>query len=165
MDAVQRLVELLRLALTWWFFVEPWEQAIRLRAGKHMERFEPGVHFRIPFLDSVYVHNTHRMVLFHLAQTVSSADGKVFTVSASVSYVIKDVELLHTSPHYPENVIGQEASQMVASFVNSRDAAAITPELLRAYMSTLDLSAYGLGEVQVCINNFAVVQTYRLVQG
>lgn len=162
-DAFQKLVELLKLVVTWWFFVEPWEQAIRIRAGKHLRKCGPGVHFRVPFLDSVYVHNTRRMVAMCKSSTVSSADGRVFTVAVSVSYCIADVMVLHTSVHDPNGVLDQRVSQCVAEFINARSGSDVNPRALREHLASLDLTDMGMADASVCITNFAAVRSFRII--
>lgn len=50
-------VEILRSfwrCFIWWVVIQPWEQGIRVRLGKKRVRLEPGIHFRIPYLDAVF---------------------------------------------------------------------------------------------------------------
>jgi hypothetical protein len=47
-DSIQKLIDLLKEVFTWWFFVQPWEKAIRVRAGKRLTLCEAGMHFRVP---------------------------------------------------------------------------------------------------------------------
>jgi regulator of protease activity HflC (stomatin/prohibitin superfamily) len=165
-EAINRFIEFIKYLLTWWFFVEPWEQAVRVRAGSALDLYGPGVHFRIPFLDSVYVHNTRRMICAPAAQTLSSQDGQIYVVGITVSYCIIDVLKLHTLVHDPEGVLTQTMSQAAAEFINSRDREKISPDGLREFVAAriAAASTTGLGDIDVCVSNFAAVRTYRLIQ-
>lgn len=163
-EAINRFLEFVKYLLTWWFFVEPWEQAIRVRMGAHLRLYRAGVHFRIPFLDSLYVHNTRRMICAPAAQTLSSQDGQVFVVGLTASYCIVDVLRLHTTVHDPEGVLAQRMGQASAEFFNSRIHTEITPAKLQEFVADRLEAFGGLGEIQICVNNFAAVRTYRLIQ-
>lgn len=162
-DALQKLIELLKMTFTWWFFVEPWEQAVRLRAGSRLRLCGPGVHFRVPFLDAIYVHNTRAMVTSGPAQTVSSADGKVFVIGVTVSYRVTDVLLLHRSVHHAEPIICQRIAQGVAEYVHGREAIDIAPDKLQRALDGIGFADMGLGDISACVNNFASVRTYRVI--
>jgi hypothetical protein len=163
-DGIQKLIELFKLLVTWWFFVEPWEQAVRLRAGRRLKLCGPGVHFKVPFLDRVYVHNCRRMVVGCSPSTVSSRDGAVYTISATASFCIADVLRMHTSVHDPEGVVRQRITQVVADYVSAREADSITPHELSAELCRIDLGDIGLADFDVCAGNFAKAPVYRLIQ-
>jgi hypothetical protein len=162
-EAFQKAIEAVRLLLTWWFFVEPWEVAIRLRAGKNMSVKGPGVHLRIPFVDAVYIHNTRRMVTHCPSVTASSRDGRVYGIGVTVSFCIEDVVKLHTEVHDPESVVWQEMAQATAQFVSSRDSSEVMPDALKRELDRIDLSHLGLRDAQVCIGSFAAMRAYRIV--
>lgn len=163
MPAFAQVVEILKQLVVWWLVVEPWERAVRVRAGKRVTLLGEGVHFRIPFVDVVYIHNTRRMVSYLSAQTISSLDGKVYSVSASISYEIADVLKLHMSAHHAHDVVMQRAAQAVSEFITDRNSKDISPAAIRALVSGIDLSCFGIANTEVCINNFAIVKTYRLI--
>lgn len=164
MEGLYKLIELVKTLTTWWFFVEPWERAVRLRAGDRVKLCGPGVHFKVPFLDTVYVHNTRRMICSGPCMTVSSSDGKVFTLGVSASFCIEDVLLLHTTVHDPNAILAQRMAQVVSEFVCARHSNDVLPGPLKSALDGIDCSVFGLGSVEVCVNNFAQVSTYRLIQ-
>lgn len=163
-DSLQRLIEFLRSLVTWWFVVEPWEMAVRVRAGKHLRLCGPGMHLRLPVFDAVYVHNVRRRVLHITSVTLSSSDGKVFVIGAAVSCVVSDALLLHTAVHDPQGVVSQRVWQVIAEYVSSRVGAMVRPEGLKAEIDAIDLRPYGLDDVEACVTGFAQVRTYRVIQ-
>lgn len=40
-----------------WVVVAPWEQAVRVRLGKHLSVLNAGVHLKLPFADLVYLQS------------------------------------------------------------------------------------------------------------
>mgnify|MGYP001600832354 CR=1 FL=1 len=157
MESFQKFVELLRDLLTWWFFVQPWEKAIRVRAGKHTVMCEPGTHFRIPFVDSVYIHNTRRRVLGVPATTLSSADGRVVVASCVVGFVVSDVLKMHTDVNDPEGVLRQRLLQATSEFFLTSSGDLVNPTALKQRLDSIDTSDLGLGAVETSVANFASV--------
>ena len=162
MEAFTKILESMKLLLTWWFFVEPWERAVHLRLGSRVKLCGPGVHFRIPFLDTVYMHNIRERSISPRCQTLSSCDGVVYTVSLSIAFSVVDVLKLHTSAHDPEPVLQQFVSAAVAEFFATNLAKDILPSKAQE-AACVDLSRFGVGNVVVSITGFATTTTFRLV--
>lgn len=60
MSFIQNILALLGRLVSWWFVVLPWEQAVRVRAGSRVRLYGAGLHFRVPFIDYVWLQNTRR---------------------------------------------------------------------------------------------------------
>lgn len=159
------LFEALKQAATifkWWVIVSPWEQALRVRAGKHVSLLTAGVHFLIPFVDSVYAQSVRRRVATLQMQTITCADGRTLTVGASLGYSIQDIRLLYDTLHHAQDTVMNIASQAIAKVVT--ETAGIAPDRLGADASKLlHFEQYGLGDVELRITDFAAVRTYRLI--
>ncbi len=55
MESIKGLIEYLLNIVKFWIVIQPWERGIRVRFGKNQKLLNGGVHFRIPFLDTIYV--------------------------------------------------------------------------------------------------------------
>src|SRR6267154_2769131 len=77
--------------LIWWVVVEPWEKALRVRLGKRVVEFGPGIHFRFPYIDVIYRNSTRLHFTSLDPQTVTSQDGKTITFAGVFGYVIEDL--------------------------------------------------------------------------
>lgn len=103
----QWLIDLLRDA-RFWFVVEPWEKAVRVRAGKNAVVKGPGVHLKWPLIDEVYVINTRLRLADGASQTISTRDGKIITISVQLGFSIHDpLQALATyqKPEYSLSVL------------------------------------------------------------
>jgi hypothetical protein len=49
-DAIMRLLG----AVAFWVIVQPWEQCLRVRMGKHVRMLPSGFHWRLPLIDTVF---------------------------------------------------------------------------------------------------------------
>lgn len=165
MNVFQSILELVKNLLHWWFIVQPWEQAIRVRLGKDARLFGPGLHFRMPFLDSVYIQNTRRRLMYIGAQTLTTSDGKLITLHSTLGFTIEDVMLLQSSLHDATATIQQHVMGLLANDVALHILSECTPcEVIRRTRLELDLTKYGLGQVELALTGYvANVRTVRVL--
>lgn len=152
--------------LRWWVVVAPWEQAVRVRLGKHVRVLGAGIYWRIPGVDRIYRQSIRRRFSSVPTQTVTTKDGRAVTVSGALGYRIEDIGKLYDTLHHAEDTVQTEAAALVARFVRDCALAECTPGAVEESVTkALDLSRYGIGGVEFAITDFVAVRTYRLIQG
>lgn len=129
----QWLIDLLRDA-RFWFVVEPWEKAVRVRAGKNALVMGPGIHFKWPMIDEVYIINTRLRLGNAASQTISSADGKVVTVGTQLGFSIHDPLLALNAYQKPEASLSVLVHNFVADYIVDRAAEEIVPSDMEDYI-------------------------------
>jgi regulator of protease activity HflC (stomatin/prohibitin superfamily) len=156
------------LGLRPWVSVTPWEQAIRVRVGKHVRLLNPGLHWKFPILDVVYLQSTRLRVSSFGGgrQTLSTTDGKNVTLCGSIAYSIHDIERLYRVLHHAEDSLQCIARGRIAEFITSHKLAECGPEdLTRIIGSALsaEFTEYGLSDVALYLSDYALVRTYRII--
>ncbi len=149
----------------WWVVVAEWEQGVRVRLGKNTKLLLPGPHFRIPFLDRVFVQTTRTQVTNVESQTVSTLDGKTITYSVGIRFNVKDVKAMYNTFADLNGAMAQDAVAAVSDFVSSSNLADVSPAQINNYVMQHMTSYEFLGDFQVRILGFCVVRTYRLLSG
>jgi hypothetical protein len=166
MDILREIYNNFRQLLIWWVVVAPWEQVIRVRLGKHIKVLNAGVHVKLPVLDVIYKQSIRRRVTATHAQTNTTRDGKVITVSAQVTYEISNLELLYRTLHHAEATLQAELQAAMSEYLVCRNANEITPGHMQSHVrDSVDFSRYGLEKVEIHVTNFATAKTYRLITG
>jgi hypothetical protein len=167
MNVVQSLLQFLQSLLTWWFVVEAWEQAVRVRLGKNVLLLGPGVHLRIPYFDRFYVQNIRTRMMPISDQTISTLDGKPITLCGSLRYRVADVLKLYQSLHMAEMTIKQEAAGWATKFIVEHNMKDCTPKALQEYVSAnISLEKWGIADGVFVLTDFvAGIRTYRLLNG
>lgn len=165
MNQVQQFFEYIFNAIKIFIIVQPWESGLRVRNGKTIKKLIPGIYFRIPYFDSVFIQeNRLRVTSIHI-QTLTSKDLKTITISGAVGYIINDIEKLYQTLFHPEMTIINIAMSEVAAFIFKNSSDDIDPEKIEeAVISKLNGNDYGLTFSYFKITNFAIVRTYRLIQ-
>lgn len=165
MSIIWEIINFLKAILTWWFIVNPWEQAVRVRFGKHVKLFGGGAHICIPFFDSIYIQNTRRRLCSMGSQSLTTSDRKVLTVHTTIGYLIVDVLKLQLTLHDADATITQHVTAIVANDVATHTLEDCAPaEIASRVREKLDLALYGLDVVEFALTSYvADVQTIRLL--
>ena len=165
MNQIKDFFEYIFNAIKIWIIVQPWQQGIRVRAGKTTKLLSPGVYFRIPYVDSVYVQESRLRIASMPIQTCTSKDLKTVTINASIGYSISCIETLYNTLYHPEITITNMAMSEVAEFVFASNIENITPQQIETkVLEKLNAGKYGLKFEYFRLTSFAIVRTYRLIQ-
>ncbi len=149
----------------WWIIVLPWDQAIRVRLGKHTRVLGPGVYWRIPYVDLVFQQSIRQRSARNDMQTLTTADGQTISLSSQMIFSIFDIEMLFQSLHHPEDTLTAIVQASTAYVVSEHRSHEVTPESIEAHLNEqVCFDEMGLTGVQFFITNFAKVRTYRLLQ-
>lgn len=162
-DYLARLVG----GIAFWVVVLPWQQGLRVRAGRHARPLGPGFYLKLPILDVVLVESVRRRSAMLPTQTLSTAEGVTVTVGAVISYAIGDLQQLYRSLHHAEDTIVQIAQGEIAIEVFSRRRGEADPAQLCEAVSRRLAEAfapYGLVDVALRITDFAFPRAIRLIQ-
>ena len=153
-------------AFKWWIVVAPWEQAVRVRGGKHASLLGPGIHFRIPGLDWISRESVRLRTIDLGLQTISTLDGKTVTTSGYIRYKVGNLLKVMNSFHHPEDTLVDEAMGAIADHITVRELADLTPRGVGAAATAAlgGTDGCGLTALEVKITDFASVRTYRLLQ-
>ena len=149
----------------WWFTVMPWEQAIRVRNGKHVKLLGAGLYFKIPFIDAIYIQTTRMRMVDSPMQTVSTRDNSAVTIKSAIGYSIGNIEVLYKTLYHPETTLVSLTTSLIGEYVRKNDSNLISPENIEAFVvENLKPERYGLVGLTVKITTLATVKTFRLIQ-
>ena len=104
-------------AFKWWFVLQPWEQALRVRAGRYIRKFEGGIHFRIPYLDAIFKQNCRLRISDIPQQTITNLSEETLTIAGALRYRVADVTPLFMKLHMAENTLAQTVQSHVADYI------------------------------------------------
>jgi membrane protease subunit HflK len=120
-DKLIQLIQNFGKDLLPFFVVDMWEKALVLRFGKFHDIKEPGIHYKIPFVDSVW-HQTVVTQSIHLhPQSITSLDYRNIVVRAIVRYDISDCYLFLTKLSHPTDVLVDTTGAMIREIIEERN--------------------------------------------
>jgi len=166
MTIVEQIRQLIGGLFQWWITIAPWQQGVRVRFGKRTKLLRPGVHFKMPLFDLIYMQPIRLRAQYVESQTLTTADGKTVAMAAAIQYEIKDLLTLYRTVHNAHDTIAQQVQATLASYVFLHRLDELKPQDAEKHLfNTMDLSQYGLKVHKFQLTNFAVVRTYRLISG
>lgn len=162
---IQQLLDALAAVLKWWTVVTPWEQGLRVRAGKHVTLLHAGVYLKLPLIDQVFIQTTRRRFSAVPTQDLTTVDGKTVTVAGSLGYSILDVQKLYATLHHGEATLEAEAQGVISDYITDNVYEDLNAQTLREHVvEHLDFDRYGIGEVDFVLTTLVCARTFRLLQ-
>jgi regulator of protease activity HflC (stomatin/prohibitin superfamily) len=165
-DGIVRGITQFFQLFVFWFVVEPWQQCLRVRFGKHLKKIPPGFHIKIPYFDSLHVQASRYRTAQCAPQTLTTADGKTVVCTFAVGYALADIEKFYQSVHDANSTLTQIVSGFVAdeiAITDSKNISAIDiSERLTNNLSQRFVK-YGLKDVSVRLQDFAFIRAIRLI--
>jgi regulator of protease activity HflC (stomatin/prohibitin superfamily) len=147
-----------------WIVVAPWEQALRIRGGKVAHPLGPGLHFKIPFVDKIYVMSVRARTVMDNGQTLTTKDGKSVTLSLAVTYSIIDLHKLFMSVSNPESTLLNQAQILMANIFAETDSSELRMTILIDKLNEVATKIdWGLGDIKIGLTNFAMIRAYKLI--
>jgi regulator of protease activity HflC (stomatin/prohibitin superfamily) len=148
-----------------WTTIQPWQRGVRVRLGKHTQLLEPGLHFRIPLLDTVATVNTRLRIAAFPSQTITASDGRPVTIAGNVGFRIDDPFKVLMALSHPEASCSAYAQAAAARWVASRAVADVTvSEFEVQALDDVRAAIPGVVFEFVTVTDFACVKTIRLLQ-
>jgi regulator of protease activity HflC (stomatin/prohibitin superfamily) len=163
-DKLIQLIQQFGHAISPVFVVDMWEKALVLRFGKFKDIKDPGLHWKIPFVDSVW-HQTIVTQSIHLhPQSITSLDYKNIVVRAIVRYDICDAFLFLTKIAHPTDVLVDTTGAMIREIIEERkwqDLFDIEDELTDKIGKKV--SEWGICIEKITLTDLAEIQSIRLI--
>jgi hypothetical protein len=163
----QWLIDLFR-DVRFWFVVEPWEKAVRVRLGKNSLVMPPGFHWKIPVLDEIYVINTRLRIAPAATQTLSTKDGSIVTLGVQFGFSIIEPLMALSSYLHPEMSVAVIAQNFIAEYITNHNKTDLSIAELEDYVEAglKDLDPNGISIEFVKVTSFissGPAKSFRLI--
>lgn len=151
-----------------WTVVYDYENGIKFRLGKYNRTLEAGLHFHWPLgIDTIETENI-TIGTEHLdTQTVDTLDDVGLVVSATVTWRIEDIKLLHTMADDYEGLLIDKIGTQIADEISQTNYDDIfLPEFWNkvTIRARRDLKKFGMKIESVKYTDLAKIRTIRLIQ-
>ena len=140
-----------------WIVVPPWDVGIRVRLGKRAIQLDAGPHFRIPFLDTIFLVNTRLRVVTPPPVTIRNGGtvDKCRTISCTLGYLVREPLVAMLRFEQPVIAIQSYAQTEIARLSTSEECL----EAMRKHFDTYGISIEFLHFVEdVEVTTFRILQ-------
>ena len=145
--------------------VNEWEGGIHMRAGKFLKSTQPGLNFKIPFIDQFWVVHTVPQTVDLLSQTLTTKDNKNIVLKGIIRYKIEDPKKYLISVNSARDVLVDTVQGVIKNVIEDftwGDATKL--DTLITEKSKVMVEDWGIKVEQVTLVDFSLIKTYRLIQ-
>ena len=144
--------------------VELWNEAVLLRFGKYNCVLKPGIHFKIPFFDSIWETEIITQSLDMNPQSITTEDGRNIVVKAIIRYSVFDTKTYVTSIMKPHDVLVDTTQGMIREIIEDtrwNDLVGIDTELTKKVGQFM--KRWGIKVEKVTLTDLAEIASYRVI--
>lgn len=164
MEWIATLLKSFARPFQWWVTIGPWERGLRIRLGKVAADLAPGIHFRIPFLDRVYVQSIRLRTIEDTGLTAMTKDGHTITASIAIDFAIEDVREMFNTLSSPEVTLRKRAAAALVAFAYTMSKSELTPGAIESALNgSIVTFGCGLHQIQARLTACAFPRAYRIL--
>ena len=144
--------------------IEQWNEAILLRFGKFKKVLKPGIHAKIPFVDSVWETEVITQCLDMNPQSITTSDGKNIVVKGIIRYSIDDIQIYLTSIMKPNDVLVDTTQGIIRQIIEDtrwNDLVGIDNVLTKKVGAFV--KRWGIKVEKVTLTDLAQITSYRII--
>lgn len=144
--------------------VDQWEGGVHLRTGKFYRVVSPGLNWKIPFFDKVWVTPVITQTVNLSPQTVTSLDEKSVVLSSIVRYHIVDVEKFLLGVMHANDVLVDTTQGIIRDVVEATkwedlyDLGNVVKPEVNSFVEK-----WGISVEQVSFPDLGEIRTYRIM--
>jgi regulator of protease activity HflC (stomatin/prohibitin superfamily) len=144
--------------------VDQWEKGVHLRYGKFKKVVHPGLNWKRPFFDKIWVTPVITQTVNLKPQTVTSLDDKSVVLSSIVRYHIFDVEKFLLGVMHANDVLVDTTQGIIRDMVENTTwdelvdlTKIVTPEVNQ------HVNKWGINVEMVSFPDLGNITTYRII--
>jgi len=144
--------------------IEQWNQAVHLRFGKYIAVRKPGIHFKLPFMDSIIETAVITQSVNLPAQTLTTLDEQGIVLKAIIRYQITNVKKYLLSVMHANDVLIDTTQGMIRDIVeitNWEDLVNVNETITTEVKEYV--KKWGIEVESITITDLAIVKTFRIL--
>lgn len=162
-DKLVALIERFGYQLMPFFIVEEWNAAVHLRYGKYINTLNSGIHFKIPFFDSIMETPVITQSVNLPSQTLTTLDEQSIVLKSIIRYKVSNVRTYLLGVMHANDVLIDTTQGMI------RDVVELTTwnDLVDVNETITDkvkeyVVRWGIEVEAVTITDLGIVKSFRI---
>jgi regulator of protease activity HflC (stomatin/prohibitin superfamily) len=145
--------------------IKEYNKGAFFRLGKFKKIINPGLHFKIPFLDNIDVHTVVTTTMTLPAQSVVTKDGVSVVIKAQIKYDIEDLSIFAVKVYDAIDAISDMTCGIIFQAIKNKTyQEACTSDLNKLITNNARKEAkqWGINIETITITDFSQMQSIRL---
>ena len=144
--------------------VDQWEQGVHLRFGKFHKVVYPGLNWKIPFFDQVWVVPVITQTVNLKPQTLTTLDEKSVVLTSIVRYHIEDVEKFLRGVMHANDVLVDTTQGIIRDIVEDTNWNDLVDLTNRVYPEVnKQVEKWGIKVQLISFPDLGMITTYRII--
>lgn len=162
-DKLVALIERFGYQLMPFFIVEEWNAAVHLRYGKYINTLNSGIHFKIPFFDSIIETPVITQSVNLPSQTLTTLDEQSIVLKSIIRYRVSDVRTYLLSVMHANDVLIDTTQGMIRDVVEltTWEDLVNVNETITNKVKTF-VTKWGIEVEAVTITDLGIVKSFRI---
>ena len=144
--------------------VEQWNGAVHLRFGKYIGVRNPGIHFKLPFMDSIIETPVITQSVNLPAQTLTTLDEQGIVLKAIIRYRVNDVKEYLLGVMHANDVLIDTTQGMIRDIVEVtkwENLVDVNSQITNEVKEFVE--KWGIEVEVITITDLAIVKTFRIL--
>ena len=144
--------------------INEWEGGIQMRGGKFLRNVKPGIRFKVPFIDHIWVAYTVAQTVDLLPQTLTTKDGKSIVLKGIIRYKVIDCKKYLMTVNSAKDVLVDTVQGVIREIIEDYTwGSDIELNDLITEKSASVVDVWGIKVESVTLTDFGIIRTYRLM--
>tara|TARA_R110000868_G_scaffold117035_2_gene310990 strand:+ start:1402 stop:1932 length:531 start_codon:yes stop_codon:yes gene_type:complete len=146
--------------------IPSYEMGVLLRFGKFKAVLEPGLHFKIPFVDDVIRQHVVVTTLSLPAQSLYTLDKQNIVVKGVIKYKISDIKTFLLEVYDAKDAISDMTLSIIKNVITALPSEKCTDPDLDATLTKkarVEARKWGVDIQQVTLTDVAPIRSYRII--
>lgn len=141
-----------------------WESGVRMRGGKFNKNVEPGIRFKVPFLDKIFTCYNITRTLHPHAQTLTTLDQKPIVLKSIIRYHVEDAKTFLLTMNTASDVLIDTTLGIIKETIEQTkwdDLNGVDDVITEKTKEVV--KKWGIHIERVTLTDLGLVRTYRLM--
>lgn len=147
------------------YVIDAFDEGVVLRFGRFLKKAEPGLHWKIPFVDQVVTATIVTTTMHLNSQSLTTKDNKNIVLRAVVKYKVKDIEKFILEVMDSRDAIGDVAMGCIREVVMLREWNDLLNNPIDEIITRqvrLECRRWGVDVAKVTLTDLSITRSLRL---
>ena len=147
------------------FFVTEYNRGVLFRGGKFRKVLNPGIHWKIPFIDKHDIRTVVTTTLTVSAQSITTSDGQTIVIKSVVKYNISNIRDLVLNVYDPVDAISDTTQAIIKEQITSRTWKQCADNQLDNIITKKtrnEVKKWGIDIEKVTLTDIGIIRSLRL---
>ena len=147
------------------FIINEYQRGVFLHCGKFVKTLEPGLHFKIPFIQDYIADHVVPTTLTLPCQSITTKDGKNIVAKGIIKYKIDNIKVFLLEVNDAIDAISDMTQSIIKKQIMKRewdDCVNANLDGIIPVATKTEAQKWGIYVIQVTLSDLGIIRSFRL---